>query len=169
MNLSETADDRRLYRKIGWRIMPLLLAAYVVEDRERNEWLLSLLYHLILGDRTASELVRTELGKRLQAGWSEPSPSPSLRALIKQASSVSPAQYETYFRKGLAGIDQPTAPFRLPGTRQDTSGPPHGAGGRRPAGQRRRGVVGPAGSGSQRAGRRATGDLPQPYRRHDPA
>ncbi|MNJ23846.1 putative tartrate transporter [compost metagenome] len=35
MNLSETADDRRLYRKIGWRIMPLLMAAYVVAFLDR--------------------------------------------------------------------------------------------------------------------------------------
>lgn len=35
MNRSETADDRKLYRKIGWRIMPLLMAAYVVAFLDR--------------------------------------------------------------------------------------------------------------------------------------
>ena len=116
--LEAQTDPRHI--RIDLRRAPLL-AAYIVEDREHNEWLLSLLYHHILGDRTASELVRTELGKRLQAGWSEPSPSPSLRALIKQASSVPPAQYEAYFRKVLAGIDEPTAPFGILDTRQTSS------------------------------------------------
>lgn len=35
MNLSETPDDRKLYRKIAWRIMPLLITAYVVAFLDR--------------------------------------------------------------------------------------------------------------------------------------
>lgn len=35
MNQTETADDRAMYRKIGWRIMPLLLVAYVVAFLDR--------------------------------------------------------------------------------------------------------------------------------------
>ncbi|MBM3103683.1 MFS transporter [Pseudomonas sp. V1] len=35
MNHTETADDTAMYRKISWRIMPLLLAAYVVAFLDR--------------------------------------------------------------------------------------------------------------------------------------
>ena len=35
MKHTETAADRRLYRKIGWRIMPLLITAYVVAFLDR--------------------------------------------------------------------------------------------------------------------------------------
>ncbi|MGH8429073.1 MAG: MFS transporter, partial [Solimonas sp.] len=35
MNQADTPDDRAMYRKIDWRIMPLLLAAYVVAFLDR--------------------------------------------------------------------------------------------------------------------------------------
>jgi len=35
MNLTDNPKDRAMYRKIGWRIMPLLLAAYVVAFLDR--------------------------------------------------------------------------------------------------------------------------------------
>lgn len=35
MTVSETPDDRAMYRRISWRIMPLLLAAYVVAFLDR--------------------------------------------------------------------------------------------------------------------------------------
>ena len=116
--LDARTDPRQI--QLDLRRAPLL-AAYVVEDRARGEWLLSLLYHHILGDRTASELIRGELGRHMRSESTESVASPSLRALIAQANSVDPAQYETYFRHLLAGVDDTTAPFGVLNTHQTST------------------------------------------------
>jgi amino acid adenylation domain-containing protein len=113
--------DPRGYR-IDIRQAPLL-RAYIAEDRENHRWLMMLLLHHLVGDHAAMEVMQREIeayllgrGERLAA------PQP-FRNLVAQARlGVRKEEHEAFFRKMLADIDEPTAPFGLLDVQGDGKG-----------------------------------------------
>jgi amino acid adenylation domain-containing protein/natural product biosynthesis luciferase-like monooxygenase protein len=104
--------DPRGYR-IDIRQAPLL-RAYIAEDRENHRWLMMLLLHHLVDDNTSLKRMHEEIeayllgrGERLAA------PQP-FRNLVAQARlGVRKEEHEAFFRRMLADIDEPTAPFGL--------------------------------------------------------
>ncbi|MGI8443339.1 non-ribosomal peptide synthase/polyketide synthase [Pectobacterium versatile] len=90
-----------------------LFATDIVHDAERNEWLLALTFHHLIGDHMTLALIIEEVRLLLQNRGDElPTPLP-YRNFIAQNLSVPASAHEDYFRSRLADIDEPTAPFGL--------------------------------------------------------
>ena len=108
--LHEHTDPQNL--RLDLRRAPLL-SAFVAEDVQRGEWLLSLLVHHLICDHVTLELVLDEVRALLRGeGERLPSPMP-LRNLVAQVGRVPLSEHETYFRAQLGDIDAPTAPFGI--------------------------------------------------------
>ncbi len=108
--LRQRTDPHRV--RLDLRRAPLL-AAYVAEDAQRGEWLLSLLSHHMVGDHETLELVMADVRALLRDEGHRLMPSLPLRNLVAQSSRVAPSEHEAYFREQLAGVDAPTAPFGI--------------------------------------------------------
>ena len=88
-----------------------LLAAYITEEPDSGEWLLSLLMHHLVSDHVTQELMLSEI-QLLLLGQKEHLPEPlPYRNFIAQANRVTPEEHESYFRQQLGDVDEPTAPF----------------------------------------------------------
>ncbi|PHM35752.1 Non-ribosomal peptide synthetase (fragment) [Xenorhabdus innexi] len=100
-----------------------LISTDITHDPVRNEWLLALSLHHLIGDHLTLEMIFTEIHQQLNGHPETPSSANSSKAKINEAMSyrdfiahslhVPPSFHETYFRKMLAGIDAPTAPFEV--------------------------------------------------------
>jgi amino acid adenylation domain-containing protein len=89
-----------------------LLKGYVAEEPHSGEWLLSLLVHHMVSDHVAQELILSEI-QLLLLGQKQRLPRTlPYRNFIAQAHRVTPEEHESYFRRQLAEVDEPTAPFR---------------------------------------------------------
>ncbi|WP_146052411.1 non-ribosomal peptide synthetase, partial [Pectobacterium atrosepticum] len=90
-----------------------LFSTDIVHDGERNEWLLALTFHHLIGDHMTLALIIEEIRLILQSHTEAlPTPLP-YRNFIAQNLSVPTSAHEDYFRDRLADIDAPTAPFDL--------------------------------------------------------
>ncbi len=108
--LSEHTDPENI--RLNLRRAPLL-SAYVAEDVQRGEWLLSLLVHHLICDHVTLELILAEV-RTLLRGEGERLASPfPLRNVVAQVGQVPLSKHETYFREQLGDIDAPTAPFGI--------------------------------------------------------
>ncbi|MBV6325446.1 non-ribosomal peptide synthetase [Duganella violaceipulchra] len=108
--LQRHTDPRRL--RMDLQRAPLI-AAYVMADPQAGEWLLTLLNHHLVSDHLTLEFIIAEVQALLEGrGDSLPAPLP-YRNFIAQAGAVPAAAHEEYFRRRLADIDEPTAPFGL--------------------------------------------------------
>jgi amino acid adenylation domain-containing protein len=108
--LSEHTDPESL--RLNLRRAPLL-SAYVAEDLQRGEWLLSLLVHHIICDHVTLELVLAEVRTLLRGEGAGLAPPLPLRTLVAQAGRVPLSEHEAYFREQLGDLDAPTAPFGM--------------------------------------------------------
>ncbi len=92
---------------------PLLRLVYSHEPD--SEWIsATLLFHHIVLDATALEVVREELLAILQGQPISTQPPVPYRNYVAQARlGVSEAEHEAYFREQLGSIDEPTLPFGL--------------------------------------------------------
>jgi amino acid adenylation domain-containing protein len=116
--LSEHTDPRNT--RLNLRRAPLL-SAFVAEDAQRGEWLLSLLVHHLICDHVTLELVLDEVRTLLNGdGAHLPRPLP-LRNLVAQVGRVPLSEHEAYFREELGDIDAPTAPFGILDVQLDSS------------------------------------------------
>ncbi|GJJ05786.1 hypothetical protein RugamoR64_63240 [Duganella rhizosphaerae] len=114
--LQQHTDPRRL--RLDLQRAPLI-AAYIAADPHTGEWLLTLLNHHLVSDHLTLEFIIAEIQALLEGrGDSLPAPLP-YRNFIAQAGSVPAAAHEEYFRRRLADIDEPTAPFGLLDVRHD--------------------------------------------------
>ncbi|MBV6325447.1 amino acid adenylation domain-containing protein, partial [Duganella sp. HSC-15S17] len=116
--LQQRTDPRRL--RLDLRRAPLI-AAYVAADPHSGQWLLALLDHHIVSDNTTLGLIIAEILALLQGRADSLPPSLPYRDFIARARAVPAAAHEEYFRRRLADIDAPTAPFDLLDVRHDGS------------------------------------------------
>jgi amino acid adenylation domain-containing protein len=113
-------DPRRC--RLDLRQAPLL-RAYIAFDQGQNRWLMMQLLHHLLADNTSGEVMREEILAHL-LGKAEQLPAPlPFRTLVAQArSGVSKGEHEVFFRKMLAKVEEPTAPFELFDVQGDGTG-----------------------------------------------
>jgi hypothetical protein len=104
-------DPRRF--RIDVCLAPLL-RVYLAYDGEKDRWLmLQLLHHLAI-DHSTLEAMQTEVQAHL-LGQADRLPAPlPFRNLVAQVRlGISQQEHESFFRKMLGDIDEPTAPFGL--------------------------------------------------------
>ena len=91
-----------------------LLRAQVAYDAAQQRWLLQLVYHHLIMDHTALELLLQEMAL-LQQGRDHalPAPVPYREFVALARLGVSKREHEAHFRRVLADVDAPTAPFGL--------------------------------------------------------
>jgi hypothetical protein len=86
-------------------------AATTIHDTGSGEALLALLCHHVVVDHFTIDLILAEVQSILHGGADAlPRPLP-YRNFIAQARAVPAAEHEAYFRRELADVDAPTAPF----------------------------------------------------------
>lgn len=121
LQLNETEDAvEDMYRRINptrhrmdLREAPLL-RAYIAQDQKKQRWLLLMLLHHLIGDHVTDEVIREEIEAHF-LGHAESLPKPlPFRNLVAQARlGVTREQDEAFFRRMLADVEEPTAPFGL--------------------------------------------------------
>ncbi|MFJ5506915.1 amino acid adenylation domain-containing protein, partial [Pectobacterium jejuense] len=90
-----------------------LLAADIVYDPSRSEWLMALRVHHLVSDHMTLDLIIAEVRLMLWGRTDElPIPQP-YRNFIAHVLSIPNAVHEQYFHARLADVDTPTIPFGL--------------------------------------------------------
>ncbi|HEX6373941.1 MAG TPA: amino acid adenylation domain-containing protein, partial [Longimicrobium sp.] len=113
-------DPRR--HRIDIRRAPLL-RCYVARDADEGGWKLLLLFHHLVGDHTAMEVLREEIQAQLNGrADSLPEPVPFRNFVAQARLGVSPKEHTEFFQEMLGDVDEPTAPFGLLDVRGDGSG-----------------------------------------------
>ena len=113
-------DPRR--HRIDLRQAPLL-RAYIAFDKSQNRWLMMRLLHHILADHTTLEVMQDEIEAHLLRQAEQlPAPLPFRNLVARTRLGVSKEEHETFFRKMLADVDEPTAPFGLLDVQGDGTG-----------------------------------------------
>ncbi len=108
--------------RIDVRRAPLLRTC-IGYDAAHDRWLMLLLFHHLAGDHTSSRTMLREIQAHVrQEAIDLPAPMP-FRNLVAQARlGVTREEHETFFRKLLGDVDEPTAPFGLLDIQGDGSG-----------------------------------------------
>jgi amino acid adenylation domain-containing protein len=88
-----------------------LLAAHIAPDPHSAQWMMVLLNHHIVSDHVTVDLIVEEINAILQGQDADLAPPLPYRNFISQARAISVLEHETYFRRQLGDIDEPTAPF----------------------------------------------------------
>ncbi|HLD66449.1 MAG TPA: amino acid adenylation domain-containing protein, partial [Pseudomonas sp.] len=110
VQLQRLSDPRQLRLDLS---QAPLLRAYSARDPHSERWLLALLDHHMVSDHVTLELILEEIQAILHGqGDHLPAPLP-YRDFVAQTLATSPQVHEAYFRRRLADIDAPTAPFDL--------------------------------------------------------
>ncbi|MCE0464976.1 non-ribosomal peptide synthetase, partial [Pseudomonas uvaldensis] len=99
-----------------------LIAAYIIHDAPREQWLLALLDHHLVSDNVTLRLIMLEIQAVLAGQADSLPPSQPYRNFIAQAASVSQAEHEAYFRRLLADVDSTTAPYGVLDVRGNGAG-----------------------------------------------
>jgi amino acid adenylation domain-containing protein len=99
-----------------------LMHAYAARDVARNRWLLLVWCHHLAVDHTTLDYILEEVQAHL-CGAADRLPAPMpFRTFVAQArSAVALASHEAYFRRMLADVDAPTAPYGYTDVRGDGS------------------------------------------------
>jgi amino acid adenylation domain-containing protein len=91
-----------------------LIRAVAVHDAAQQRWLLQLPTHHLVLDHTTQELLVQEISLIQQGAEDRLPPSVPFRRFVAQARlGVSRAEHEAFFRRMLADVAEPTAPFGL--------------------------------------------------------
>jgi amino acid adenylation domain-containing protein len=125
MQLDRTRDAvEQMYRRINPRRQRMdlreapLLRAYVAHDPAHDEgkqrWLLLMLLHHLVGDHVTDEVIREEIEAHLlDRAERLPKPLPFRNLVAQTRLGVTREQDEAFFRRMLADVEEPTAPFGL--------------------------------------------------------
>jgi amino acid adenylation domain-containing protein len=100
-----------------------MLRATIAADGKSARWVMLLQYHHLVSDHTTVEVVHEEIEAYLRGEMERlPAPLP-FRNLVAQARlGKSQAEHESFFRRMLEDVDEPTAPFGLLRVRGDGTG-----------------------------------------------
>ncbi|KOR39763.1 hypothetical protein ADT25_21135, partial [Xanthomonas oryzae] len=99
------------HRRIDLQQAPLL-RAHVVDDAERECWLLGLQYHHLVMDHTTLELVVEEVQAHLDGQQHHlPQPLPFRDFVAQSCLGVSEDEHRAFFTQMLADVTEPTLPF----------------------------------------------------------
>ncbi|HET7461733.1 MAG TPA: amino acid adenylation domain-containing protein, partial [Longimicrobium sp.] len=110
------------HHRIDIRRAPLMRAC-VARDAAGERWVLLLLFHHLVGDHTAAEVLREETEAYLQGrGDALPRPLPFRNYVAQTRLGVSQDEHREFFTGLLGDVDEPTAPFGLLDVRGDGSG-----------------------------------------------
>ncbi|WP_068713714.1 non-ribosomal peptide synthetase [Vibrio tritonius] len=91
-----------------------LIQAYRVEDKANGRWLLCLLIHHLCNDHTTLELMVAEVMAILSGKEEQLTPSVPFRQFVARTRMAQEDEvHQAYFRRELAHIDEPCAPFGL--------------------------------------------------------
>jgi amino acid adenylation domain-containing protein len=113
--------DPRHYR-IDIRQAPLL-HAYVGYDVVNDRWLMMQLMHHLIGDHVALEVMQDEIQAHRHGRANELAPPMPFRNLVALGrAGAREGDHETYFRRLLEDVVEPTAPFGLADVRGDGTG-----------------------------------------------
>jgi amino acid adenylation domain-containing protein len=111
--------DPRYYRMDVSRAP--LMRAYIAQDRDR--WLLLTLNHHLAGDHTTLEVMEEEIQAHLLGRERElRKPIPFRNFVAHARLGISADEHEEFFRRMLADVDEPTAPFGILDAQGDGSG-----------------------------------------------
>ncbi|BET96664.1 non-ribosomal peptide synthetase [Xenorhabdus sp. TCT-1] len=88
-----------------------LFTADIALDPAKNEWLLALRFHHLVSDHMTLDLIFAEITQILRGNVEALPTTLPYRNFIAQILNVPNSVHEDYFRKQLADIDEPTAPF----------------------------------------------------------
>ncbi len=109
------------HHRIDVRRAPMLRAA-AAYDHANRRWLLILLIHHLIDDNTTVKQIVGEIALLQQGRESElPAPIPFRNFIAQAKLGVSRRQHEDFFRRLLADVEGPTAPFNLLDVRGDGS------------------------------------------------
>ena len=108
-------------RRIDVRQAPLMRVA-IAYDKPKDRWAVLHLFHHLSADHTTLEVLLREVQARL-LGRAEQWAAPiSFRNFVAQARlGVSREEHESFFRKMLSDVDEPTAPYGLVNAHSDGS------------------------------------------------
>ena len=99
-----------------------LLAADTSAERGSQRWTLTLFVHHIVNDNYSDQLLLREIQLLMMGrGHELPAPLPYRNFIARARLSRTP-EFEAYFRRQLADIDAPTAPFGVVDVRSNGSG-----------------------------------------------
>ncbi|HKD14047.1 MAG TPA: amino acid adenylation domain-containing protein [Candidatus Angelobacter sp.] len=91
-----------------------LLSVYVAHDPIRDRWLMLLLLHHLMGDHATLEVMQEEIHAYLLGQEEQLPPPVPFRNLVAEVRlGVSQEEHKAFFRKMLADVEEPTAPFGL--------------------------------------------------------
>ncbi|PBB58098.1 non-ribosomal peptide synthetase, partial [Mesorhizobium loti] len=100
-----------------------LLRFVIAREPGGGRWLLLELHHHLIGDHTASEVMRGEVRAVLEGRSHELGAPQPFRNLVAQARlGASSEEHEAFFREMLGDIEQPSLPFGLSEVHGDGSG-----------------------------------------------
>ncbi|WP_150048086.1 non-ribosomal peptide synthetase [Methylomonas rhizoryzae] len=106
--LMERTDPRRL--RMDLQKAPLL-AGFAIKDSQSDEYWFAMLNHHMVDDNYTLQLILSEIRLILEG---RPEQLPAIqpyRNFIARMRALSQADHESYFRRQLGDIDEPTAPF----------------------------------------------------------
>ncbi|MBJ7312568.1 amino acid adenylation domain-containing protein [Rugamonas sp. CCM 8940] len=96
-----------------------LLRAHVMADAASGRWLLALLYHHIVCDHVTLDLLIGEIGAILSGRAAQLPALQPYRAFIARTEAAGHEEHAAYFRRQLADVAEPTAPFGVLDVRGD--------------------------------------------------
>jgi len=100
-------------QRMDLRCAPLV-RLNIAENKRNGEWFAELQLHHIVDDATSWALMFAEVAAHMRGqGQSLPAPVPYRDHVAQTVARVRLQDAESFFRKKLAGIDEPTAPFGL--------------------------------------------------------
>jgi amino acid adenylation domain-containing protein len=118
--LAERFDPRRYRLDVS---QAPLLRIFLAEDRANARWVMWLLVHHLAIDHTALEVVQQEIQAYLLGQEAKlPAPLPFRNFVAQARLGVKREEHETYFKKLLGEVDEPTAPFGMIDVQGDGSG-----------------------------------------------
>jgi non-ribosomal peptide synthetase component F len=100
--------------RIDVRQAPLLRCYITQDDVDPGRWFMVTLLHHLVGDHTTVELMQEEIQASLLGGLDQlPAPQPFRNLVAHARLEASQKEHEQFFRRMLADVDEPTAPFGL--------------------------------------------------------
>ena len=91
-----------------------LLRVYVAQDPGNHRWVMMLMHHHLTCDHTTMEVMQSEIEAHLLGQQEElAEPLPFRNFVAQTRLGISREEHESFFRKMLGSVDEPTVPFGL--------------------------------------------------------